>query len=187
MVRDIFECLLLNARPAAGKSEIISFLKKTGPAERVSKFHLGEIREIDDFPMLWTWFEEDDILSSMGHERLHSTPDGYFREKHLWNLLIRRIALEYEKNLVEHPDLHGDTTVLMEFSRGTEHGGYREAYGHLGKEVLSRAAILYVDVSWEESLRKNRKRKNPDKPYSILEHSLEDEKIETLYRGDDFR
>ena len=42
-------------------------------------------------------------------------------------------------------------------------------------------------MSWEESLRKNRKRKNPDKPYSILEHSLEDEKLETLYRYDDFR
>jgi len=185
-MKDIFDILILNARPAAGKSEIISFLGKTSSPERRKRFHLGELREIDDFPMLWTWFEEDSILESLGKPRLHSTTEGYFKEEYLWNLLIRRISLEYDKISAEEPDLHGNTSVLMEFSRGTEHGGYRQAYGHLSKRILSRAAILYLDVSWEESLRKNRKRKNPDKPHSILEHSLEDEKLETLYRYDDF-
>ena len=47
-------------------------------------------------------------------------------------------------------------------------------------------AILYVDVDWEDSLRKNRKRFNPNKPDSILEHSLPDEKLERLYRFCDF-
>jgi len=39
-----------------------------------------------------------------------------------------------------------------------------------------------VNVSFEESLRKNRLRFNPDKPDSILEHALPDEKLERLYR-----
>ncbi len=47
-------------------------------------------------------------------------------------------------------------------------------------------AVLYLDVSWEESLRKNRKRFNPDRPDSILEHGLEDDKLERLYRDTDW-
>ena len=44
----------------------------------------------------------------------------------------------------------------------------------------------FVRVPYEESLRKNRRRFNPDKPDSILEHGLSDEKMERLYRDDDF-
>ena len=74
----------------------------------------------------------------------------------------------------------------MEFSRGSEHGGFREAFSHFSAEFLSRAAVLYIDVSYEESLRKNRKRFNPDRPYSILEHGLPDEKLEKLYKDSDW-
>ena len=52
--------------------------------------------------------------------------------------------------------------------------------------MLKHAAIIYVNVSFEESLRKNRKRKNPDKLHSILEHSVEDDKLKKLYSHDDF-
>jgi len=45
---------------------------------------------------------------------------------------------------------------------------------------------MYVRVSYEESLRKNRLRFNPERPDSILEHSLPDEKMERLYREDDW-
>jgi hypothetical protein len=47
-------------------------------------------------------------------------------------------------------------------------------------------AILYINVSWEESLRKNRARFNPNRPDSILEHGLPDEKMERLYRYNDW-
>jgi hypothetical protein len=43
-----------------------------------------------------------------------------------------------------------------------------------------------VQVSFEESLRKNRRRFNPERPDSILEHSLPDEKLARLYRDDDW-
>ena len=45
---------------------------------------------------------------------------------------------------------------------------------------------MIVRVSFEESLRKNRRRFNPNKPYSILEHGLPDAKLERLYRLDDW-
>jgi hypothetical protein len=177
-----FKILLLIARPAAGKSEVINYLKNTPLEERVKRFHIGKFAEIDDFPMLWTWFEEDELLQRMGHPRLHSTPDGYFLYDHLWNLLIERISLEYQKLM---RDFDGDTVVL-EFSRGAEHGGYKSAFQHLSDEILQNLAIVYIDVPWEESLRKNRQRFNPERPDSILEHGLPDQKLECLYRETDW-
>lgn len=177
-----FKILLLIARPAAGKSEVINYLKNTPLEERVKRFHIGKFAEIDDFPMLWTWFEEDELLQRMGHPRLHSTPDGYFLYDHLWSLLIERISLEYQKLM---RDFDGDTVVL-EFSRGAEHGGYKSAFQHLSDEILQNLAIVYIDVPWEESLRKNRQRFNPERPDSILEHGLPDQKLERLYRETDW-
>jgi hypothetical protein len=177
-----FDIVLLIARPAAGKSEIIKFLRGVAVNERMKVYHIGEFEEIDDFPMLWTWFEEDIILEKMGYPRLHTTPDGYFKYSYLWDVLIHRINLEYQKLT---RDFSGDT-VIIEFSRGSEHGGYENALQHLSHAVLSRLAILYIDVPWEESLRKNRRRFNPKRPDSILEHGLPDEKLERLYRHTDW-
>jgi len=179
---DTFNILLLIARPAAGKSEVINYLKNSPIENRKERFHIGEFEEIDDFPMLWTWFEEDALLERMGHPRLHTTQDGYFKYRYLWDLLIERISLEYQKMM---RDFDGDTTIL-EFSRGSEHGGYRSAFEHLSEDILEKLAILYLDVPWEESLRKNRRRFNPDRPDSILEHGLPDEKLEKLYRETDW-
>lgn len=47
-------------------------------------------------------------------------------------------------------------------------------------------AILYLDVSYSESLRKNRARFNPNEPDSILEHGLPDKKLEKLYKDVDW-
>lgn len=177
-----FEILLLIARPAAGKSEVINYLKKTPVSDRINRFHIGDFVEIDDFPMLWTWFEEDALLDEMGHPRLHTTQDGYFKYVYLWDLLIERICFEYDKLM---RDFKGDT-VIIEFSRGTEHGGFQRAFEHLSEAVLQKMAILYIDVPWEESLRKNHQRFNPDRPDSILEHGLPDHKLEKMYRHTDW-
>jgi len=118
----------------------------------------------------------------MGHPRCHTTPDGYFKYQYLWDLLIERISLEYQKRM---RDFDKDT-IILEFSRGTEHGGYQRAFDHLSDEILKDLAILYIDVPWKESLRKNRQRFNPKRPDSILEHGLADEKLEKLYRHTDW-
>ena len=182
-----FDVLILIARPAAGKSEIIHFLKNTPPDRRLEFFHVGMIDEIDDFPMLWTWFEEDDLLTQLGHARLHTTSDGSFRWLYLWDVLIRRISLEYHKRLRDRSSDPQPVTTLIEFARGKQHGGFRRAFKHLSPELLSKAAILYINVSYSESLRKNRRRFNPDRPDSILEHGLSDEKMQQLYSEVDWQ
>jgi len=181
MSETFFPILILNARPAAGKSEILHALKSTPVEERIARFHIGPLHILDDFPMLWAWFEEDHLLETVFHQpRLHTDADGYFLTNNLWHLLIERLSLEHEKWRRDTPEGH---TAILEFSRGGEHGGYEAAYQHLSGEILNLAACLYVDVTYEESLRKNRARFNPERPDSILEHGLPDEKLERLYPG----
>jgi hypothetical protein len=186
MVKQHFDILLLIARPGAGKSEIIDYLKQTPTPERQARLHIGDFTEIDDFPMLWTWFEEDHILESLGHPRLHSDSQGYFYYPYLWDVLIHRICLDYSKLLRDDPAYHAERTAVIEFSRGSQHGGFSRAFQHLSPEVVQRMAVLYINVSWEESLRKNKARYNPEKPDSILEHGLPDDKLAVLYKESDW-
>ena len=187
MTTSTFDVLILIGRPASGKSEVIDFLSSLPADSRRARFHLACLEVLDDFPMLWTWFEEDDLLSqSFELPRLHSDEHGYFKFKELWHVLVKRLSLDYIKKVRDDVTYHEHTTALIEFSRGSQHGGYQEAFQHLSDEVLERAAILYVRVPFEESLRKNRRRFNPEKPDSILEHGLSDEKMERLYRDDDW-
>jgi len=187
MAEDTFDVLILVGRPASGKSEIIDFLTHLPAATRRERFHLADLEVLDDFPILWAWFEEDDILSrGFGLPRLHSDEQGYFKFQELWHVLIQRLSLAYAKKVRDDASYHDHKTALIEFSRGGEHGGYAEAFQHLSDEILKRAAVVYVRVPFEESLRKNRRRFNPNKPDSILEHGLSDEKMERLYRDDDW-
>ncbi|MFA5010944.1 MAG: hypothetical protein WC644_03220 [Ignavibacteria bacterium] len=186
-MKQLFEKIILLGRPASGKSEVINYIKNTSETERRERFHIGKLVEIDDFPMLWTWFEEDDILEKKFRKpRLHSDSEGYFKEEYLWHLLIERISFDYAKSVRDLEDRAKDVTHLIEFSRGTEHGGYKTAFKHLSKELLENAALLYINVPFEESLRKNRKRFNPNKPDSILEHGLPDAKLTKMYKEVDF-
>jgi hypothetical protein len=184
--KNAFDVLLLIARPAAGKSEVIDYLKGVPQDVREQRFHIGRFEEIDDFPMLWTWMEEDQLLEKMGHPRLHTDRDGYFLHQYLWDLLVERIGLEYRKRQRDLADRAASTTIIVEFSRGREHGGYRSAFAHLPAQMVPKMAVLYLDVTWEESLRKNRRRFNPERPDSILEHALPDSRLERLYREVDW-
>lgn len=187
MDKGVFDVLILTGRPASGKSEIIDFLLHAPADRRIEEYHMGDLSVLDDFPMLWAWFEEDAILAKkLGKPRLHTDEEGYFKYDYLWDVLIERLMLDYQKLQREWEESHTAGTAIIEFSRGTEHGGYRRAFSRLSTEVLNRAAIMYVNVSFEESLRKNRRRFNPKRPDSILEHSLPDHKLERLYRFDDW-
>jgi hypothetical protein len=182
-----FPVLVLVGRPGCGKSEIVEFLRAHAPAERLRRFHVAEPDLLDDFPLLWTWFEEDHILANvLNQPRLHTDRQGYFKREYLWDLLIERLSLEYHKRLRDHMDYHQRYTTIIEFARGAEHGGYAQAFPHLADDLLENASVLYVRVSYAESMRKNRLRFNPERPDSLLEHSLPDDKLQRLYKDDDW-
>jgi hypothetical protein len=185
VVGDRFETIILIGRPAAGKSEVIDFLKRTPEAERARRFHIGAFVEVDDFPFVWETFEIDDLLERLGQPRVFTTRDYYFLGDHLWNLFIERINLEFRKRLAHDARFTERETVLVEFSRGGERG-FAEAFDHLADEILSRAGIVYINVSYQESVRKNRRRFDPAQADSILYHSLPDAKMEFYYRTNDW-
>ncbi|MBN1263969.1 MAG: hypothetical protein JXA25_00645 [Anaerolineales bacterium] len=181
---EILPILILNARPAAGKSEVIHYLQSLSDSKRQENFHLGPLYILDDFPILWRWFEQDDLLGRVFNlPRLFSDKDGYFLHQEYWHLLIEQMNLIADQRMRDYGE---NETILIEFSRGSEHGGYQQAYQHLSQKILKKAAALYIKVSFEESLRKNRSRFNPDRPDSILEHGLSDKKLTQLYKDDDW-
>jgi hypothetical protein len=180
-----FPILIITGRPAAGKSEVIDFLKKSNPAERSSRFHIADFEELDDFVYVWETFETDDILTKHGRPRLWTDEKYWFKEHFIWNLYIERINLEYRKKLARNPAYHADKTTLIEFARGGDNG-ISEALGFLHDDVLRNASLLYIKVSYEESVRKNRRRARPGEEHSILHHSLPDEKMDFYYKTNDW-
>ncbi len=180
-----FPVLIITGRPAAGKSEVIDFLKKADPADRLRRFHIADFEELDDFVYVWETFETDDILTRHGKQRVWTDPRYYFTDDFIWNLYIERISLEYRKKLARDPHYHESKTTLIEFARGGENG-IAEAMSYLHEDVLKRACLIYIRVSYEESLRKNRRRARKGQEDSILYHSLPDEKMDFYYRTNDW-
>jgi hypothetical protein len=185
MAQDNFPVVILTGRPAAGKSEVIDFLKKCDPHERADKFRIGSFEELDDFLYVWETFETDDILTRHGRARIWTDEHYWFTDEFVWDLYLERINLEYRKKIARDPGYHGKTTTIIEFARGGERG-IAHALECLHPEILSRAVLMYIKVSYEESVRKNRRRARKGEEHSILYHSLPDEKMEHYYRTNDW-
>ncbi len=181
----LFPILIITGRPAAGKSELIDYLKKTPADERLRRFGIGDFEELDDFVYVWETFEVDDILSRHGKKRLWTDEKYYFTDNFVWNLYIERINLEYRKKIARDPDYHQSKTVLIEFARGGE-DGIHEALRHLHDSILKIARLIYIRVPYEESVRKNHRRARKGLEDSILYHSLPDEKMEFYYKTNDW-
>jgi hypothetical protein len=164
---------------------VIDFLKKTPVEERIRRFHIGDLEELDDFLYVWDTFEIDDILSKNGKPRLWTDEKYWFKDPFIWNLYIERLSLEYRKKLARDPHYHEKKTTLVEFARGGREG-IAGALRCLHPDVLRRVALMYIKVSYEESVRKNRRRARKGEEDSILYHSLPDEKMEVYYRENDW-
>ncbi len=180
---DVIPYLILLGRPAAGKSELIQFLKGLPADDRADSYHLGTIHVLDDFPLLWEKFIEDDIWERVGKGRLISAradENYYVVDDHTWPFLIEKLNLA-----IEGEPRRPGRTVLVEFSRGGP-GAYREALGRLSQRALEGGAILYVQVSFEESWRRNRARYDRDRRDGLLTHSVPREEMERTYRSDDW-
>ncbi len=184
--KNTFGTLLLLGRPASGKSEFIDFMNKCSVERRAKRYHISPFRVIDDFPILWEKCEEDNLWEDLGRKRLYSQPikgNYYVTDDGLWSFLIGKINQQARPLLSRTTS--SNETIIIELSRGKAHG-YSEALGYLSPEVLSRAAILYVQVSFNESWRRNIARYNEKKSGGILTHSVPCEEMKRTYREDDW-
>jgi hypothetical protein len=157
-------------------------------AERAEAFRIAPFRVVDDFPILWERFEEDDVWERLGRPRLHSKRcDGNYAvtDDGLWPFLIEKINRRVEPVLAE-PGRLDHRTLIVEFSRGGP-TGYADALARFSPAILERAAILYVSVSFEESWRRNIARYDEKLRDGILTHSVPREEMERTYGTDDWR
>ena len=180
-----FPILIITGRPAAGKSEVIDFLKKADPKERLERFHIADFEELDDFVYVWETFEIDDMLTKHGKPRIWTDEKYWFKDHFIWNLYMERINLEYRKKLARDPNYHDKRTILIEFARGGDNG-IHEALSYLHEDILRRVQLMYIRVSYEESVRKNHRRARKGQEDSILYHSLPDEKMDFYYKTNDW-
>ncbi len=180
-----FPILVITGRPAAGKSEIIDYLKKCNPTVRAEKYRIANFEELDDFLYVWETFELDDLMAGMGRERVWTDSKYWFKDTYVWDLYVKRLALDYRKKIVKDPAYHEKMTTLVEFARGGD-GAIHHALSLLSDEMLEKAALLYIRVSYEESVRRNRRRARKGQEDSILYHSLPDEKMEFYYKTNDW-
>jgi hypothetical protein len=185
-----FDHLLLLGRPAAGKSEFIDFMKNTPEAERAETFHIGRFEEMDDFVWLWEKFLEDDLWEEAGHPRLYSLRYGENyglnpNASKLYDLMLARFNREMAARYLPRPEFYDEGTLIIEYARGGEQG-YASSLARLSREILERAAILYVQVSFDESWRRNVARYEEKMKHSILAHMVPRQTLEHFYRIDDW-
>lgn len=186
----IFNHLILIGRPACGKSEFIDFMKKIDAKERVKEYHIGWIHELDDFVWLWEKFEEDDIWEVVTGRRLYSARSGHayiVTNGGLLEFMFHKFNFEIEKRYLKNPSFYNDSTLFIEFSRGSvPDGGYKKALSILSRPVLERAAILYINVSFDESKRRNIARYKEKLKHSILAHKVPDEDMVRFSKTQDW-
>ena len=184
----IFEHLFVLGRPAGGKSEFIDFMKKVNDRDRAAHFGIGRFDEVDDFPWLWQACLDDDGREGRGEARLVSarTPEGYnitapkFRRS-LVDKFNETITAKYLAN----PAFYRDGTLLIEFARG-QSDGFRDSLERFHPDILARGAILYINVSFEESYRRNSARYRQGQEESILFHKVPDRDMLGFFRHNDW-
>jgi thymidylate kinase len=184
---ETLDVLLLLGRPASGKSEFIDFMTHISSDHRAREFFIAPFQIIDDFPILWDLFQQDDVWESVGRGRLFSRrSDGNYAvtEDSVWGFLIEQI----KKRVLASPSFTSSNrrqTLIIEFSRGGS-SGYQDALTRLSPAILERAVALYVSVSFEESWRRNIARYDAKKRDGILTHSVPREEMERTYGTDDW-
>jgi hypothetical protein len=160
-------------------------MQRTSRAERAARYRLGALRVLDDFPILWDLFEDEDAWERAGGTRRYSKRSGEnycVADDSVWPFLIERLNDRAEPLLAE---LGERETLIIEFSRGRA-GGYSDALPRLAPRILEQAAILYVDVTFEESWRRNVARYDEKRRSGILTHSVPREEMERSYGVDDW-
>ncbi len=188
---DIFRHLLVLGRPACGKSEFIDFLKHSSGDTRRRRLHIGRFEEVDDFPWLWEKFQDDEIWEKAGYARRYTeeympgNPGMAPKGAPLFDWCMHKFNDVIARQYLGRDDFYGDSTLLIEFSRGGA-GGFRNALGMLDRAVLEPAAIFYIKVSREESWRRNVARYEEKLKHSILAHMVPRETYDHFYDVNDW-
>ena len=183
----LFKRLFVLGRPASGKSEFLDFMRKLPDKERAEKFHVGKMAELDDFVWIWEKGEEDALWEKVIGKRLHTrrVDCGFMFDFELYDFLIEKLNFEACRKYLGNEEFYTNNTLLIEFSRGGEKP-YSDALKRFDPKIFESSAILYIEVSGEESARRNEARYRKKLESSILAHKVPDEEMNRIYKNDDW-
>ena len=183
-----FDHLFVLGRPAGGKSEFIDFMKRLPADRRAADFGIGRFVEVDDFPWLWDACLADDAREALAQPREMSerTAEGYnITQPGFRGSLVDRFNREIAGRFLAGPAFYDDGTVLIEFARGVG-DGFRQSLDEFRADILERAAMLYLQVSFDESYRRNDARYRKGQEESILFHKVPDRDMFGFFRDNDW-
>jgi adenylate kinase family enzyme len=158
--------VFLIGRPGCGKSVVFRIIEE----QLRAKGFKGELRRIDDFPLLKHIFDTD-----VEHKRHRPAPGGGLKvtDDTVWDDLAK--GLNDQALKLQSPD----RLLFIEFSRDN----YIRAFKNFSPRVLKNSLILYIDapfdVCWERNARRVRKEKGLDA------HLVSREEMEKTYARDD--
>ena len=185
---NLFDTIIIIGRPGSGKSPLADLLKRMPLSKRMRYCFVGDFIEVDDFIFLSEKFKEDDSWEKMGLQRKYSkrVEDGcVITDSDLWDFGIENINKTVKKKISSDTDFFNKNTVLIEFSRGGQQT-YEHALNILSDEILSRAVILHLDITYEESLLRNQLRYKKGEEMSKLHHKVPLEEMDDSYRTSDW-
>lgn len=187
-----FDHLVIIGRPACGKSEFIDYMKNLAANELLEQFHIGQFKEIDDFPWIWEKFMEDDVWEKCGYPRKFSKeymkgnpglmPEGAA----LFDFCMEKFNEGIKANYMNNKGFYDNGTLFIEFSRGGVKN-YGDQFPRLVPEIWEKAAIINIHVSREESWRRNVARYEEKLKHSILSHMVPKETYDYYYYENDWK
>jgi adenylate kinase family enzyme len=158
--------VFLIGRPGCGKSAVFRIIEE----QLRAKGFKGELKRIDDFPLLKHIFDTD-----VEHKRHRPAPGGGLKvtDDTVWGDLAK--GLDDQALKLQSPN----RLLFIEFSRDK----YIRAFKNFSRELLKNSLIVYVDapfdVCWERNARRVREEKGPDA------HLVSREEMEKTYARDD--
>ena len=158
--------MFLIGRPGCGKSAVFCIIEQ----ELRAKGFRGELKRIDDFPLLKHIFDTD-----IEYKRHRPAPGSGVKvtDDTVWDDIAKGLndqALELQSP---------DRLLFIEFSRDS----YVRAFKNFSPEILKNSLIVYIDapfnVCWERNARRAREEQGLDA------HLVSREEMEKTYARDD--
>jgi hypothetical protein len=132
----------------------------------------GELKRIDDFPLLKRIFDTD-----VEHRRHRPAPGGGVKitDDTVWDDLIaglNRQALELQRP---------ERLLFIEFSRDS----YRRAFRGFSPEIMRDSIIVYIDAPFDVCWERNVRRVEREREMGLDSHLVSREEMEKTYARDD--
>jgi len=158
--------VFLIGKPGCGKSAVYRILEE----ELRSRGYDGELKRIDDFPVLQKIFDTD-----TEYKRHRPAPEGGVKvtDDTIWDDLSR--ALNEQALELQAPD----RLLFIEFSRDN----YVRAFKNFSSEVLKNSLVVYIDCPWDVCWERNARRAREEE--GLDAHLVSREEMEKTYARDD--